>query len=44
MHDVSSAPTRGHIQPPWTSLFSVARTDVYIRLCAMGILTDVRIF
>jgi len=27
----------------WFSLFSVALTDVYIRLCAAGILTDLRI-
>jgi hypothetical protein len=26
------------------SLFSVALSDVYIRLCSMGILTDVRLF
>jgi hypothetical protein len=28
----------------WASLFSVALSDVYIRLCSMGILTDWRIF
>jgi hypothetical protein len=27
----------------WFSLFSVALTDLYIRLCASGVLTDVRI-
>jgi hypothetical protein len=27
----------------WMSLFSVGLTDVYIRLCSMGVLTDVRI-
>jgi hypothetical protein len=27
----------------WVSLFGVALTDVYIRLCAMGIITDLRI-
>ena len=26
----------------WFSLFSVALTDVYIRLCAAGVLTDLR--
>ena len=28
----------------WMSLFSVALTDVYIRLCAMGVIHDVRLF
>ena len=28
----------------WCSLFSVALTDVYIRLCAMGVIHDVRLF
>jgi len=28
----------------WCSLFSVALTDVYIRLCSMGVLTDIRLF
>jgi hypothetical protein len=27
----------------WCSLFSVALTDVYIRLCSMGIIHDWRI-
>jgi hypothetical protein len=27
----------------WLSLFSVGLTDVYIRLCSMGVLTDLRI-
>jgi hypothetical protein len=43
LYNASSACTRGHMKWAWTSLFSVALTDVYIRLCAMGILTDVRI-
>jgi hypothetical protein len=28
----------------WASLFSVAFTDLYIRLCAMGIWKDVRLY
>jgi hypothetical protein len=28
----------------WCSLISVMSTDVYIRLCSMGVITDVRIF
>jgi hypothetical protein len=28
----------------WLSLFSVGLADLYIRLCSMGILTDVRLF
>jgi len=28
----------------WCSLFSVALTDVYIRLCAVGVIHDVRLF
>jgi hypothetical protein len=27
----------------WMSLFSVGLTDVYIRLCSIGVLTDYRI-
>ena len=33
-----------HHRWAWVSLFMVAGSDVYIRLCAMGILTDPRIF
>src|SRR5438034_22422 len=39
-----SALNRHHMLFAWCSLFSVALTDVYIRLCAMGVLHDVRIF
>ena len=28
----------------WVSLFTVAGTDLYIRLCSMGILSDPRLF
>ena len=39
-----SALNRHHQLFAWCSLFSVALTDVYIRLCAMGILHDLRLF
>ena len=42
-YDGSSACNRGHMKWAWCSLFSVALTDVYIRLCATGVLSDVRI-
>ncbi|MBM4069943.1 MAG: succinate dehydrogenase [Planctomycetes bacterium] len=32
-----------HMQWAWLSLFSVGFTDVYIRMCALGIWTDLRI-
>ena len=32
-----------HMPFAWTSLFSVALADVYVRLCSMGVLTDWRI-
>ena len=32
-----------HMEWAWLSLFSVGFTDVYIRLCSMGILSDLRI-
>ena len=34
---------RRHQLFAWCSLFSVALTDVYIRLCASGVITDLRI-
>jgi hypothetical protein len=33
-----------HHRWAWISLFTVAGSDIYIRLCSMGILTDPRIF
>ncbi len=33
-----------HMVFAWMSLFSVALTDLYIRMVASGNLTDVRIF
>ncbi|HEX9704958.1 MAG TPA: hypothetical protein VGA20_06895 [Gemmatimonadales bacterium] len=38
-----SALNRNHMLWAWCSLFSVALTDVYIRLCAMGVIADFRI-
>ncbi|HXE79784.1 MAG TPA: hypothetical protein VNK41_03475 [Vicinamibacterales bacterium] len=35
---------RRHMVWAWTSLFSVAFSDVYIRLCSMGVWSDWRIF
>jgi hypothetical protein len=35
---------RGHPRWAWFSLFCVALTDVYIRLCSMGVIRDWRIF
>ena len=32
-----------HPQFAWVSLFGVAITDLYIRLCAMGVWSDLRI-
>ena len=40
---MSSACNRKHMNWAWFSLFSVLLTDVYIRLCAMGVITDLRI-
>jgi hypothetical protein len=34
---------RGHMKWAWASLVSVAFSDVYVRMCAMGIWTDWRI-
>ena len=42
-YDCSSVCNRGHMNWAWCSLITVAFTDVYIRLCAMGIWTDLRI-
>ena len=35
---------RSHQRFAWASLFSVAGSDLYVRLCSMGILTDWRLF
>jgi hypothetical protein len=39
----SSALNRRHMLFAWCSLFSVALSDVYVRLCSMGVITDVRL-
>jgi hypothetical protein len=42
-YDCVSCLNRGHMNWAWASLFWVAFTDVYVRLCAMGIWHDWRI-
>jgi hypothetical protein len=42
-YDCSSACNRGHSKWAWCSLFSVMIADIYVRLCSMGMLTDLRI-
>jgi hypothetical protein len=41
-YDCSSCLNRWHMKWAFTSLFSVAFCDVYVRLCAMGIWHDIR--
>ena len=43
-YDCSSCLNRGHMRWAWCSLISVASSDIYVRLCSMGILNDVRLF
>ena len=43
-YDCVSACNRGHMRWAWASLVMVAFADVYVRLCSMGIWTDVRLF
>jgi hypothetical protein len=42
-YNCSSTLNGRHMLFAWTSLFSVALADLYVRLCSMGVLTDVRI-
>ena len=42
-YDCASCLNRGHARWAWVSLFGVAFADIYVRLCAMGIWTDVRL-
>lgn len=42
-YDCASCLNRWHMRWAWTSLFSVAFSDLYIRLCAMGIWHDWRV-
>ncbi len=44
LYDCSSCLNRGHMRWAWLSLFSVGFSDLYIRLCSMGIWSDWRIF
>ena len=43
LYDAACAFNCRHMHWAWTSLFSVALADLYVRLCSMGILTDWRI-
>jgi len=43
-YSCSSTLNGRHMLFAWCSLFSVALSDVYVRLCSMGVLTDVRLF
>ena len=43
-YDCVSCLNRGHMRWAWASLFGVAFADLYVRLCAMGIWHDVRLF
>lgn len=43
VYDCSSCLNRYHMNYAWMSLFSVAFSDIYIRLCSMGIWSDFRI-
>ena len=42
-YDCSSCLNRWHMKWAWMSLFGVALADLYVRLCSMGVLADVRI-
>src|SRR5258706_5761220 len=43
-YDCVSCLNRGHMRWAWLSLIWVAFSDVFIRLCAMGVWHDVRLF
>lgn len=43
LYNCSSCLNRQHMKWAWFSLFWVAFSDVYVRLCSMGIITDLRI-
>ncbi len=42
-YDCASCLNRGHMRWAWCSLFMVAFCDIYVRMLAMGIWTDVRL-
>jgi hypothetical protein len=44
LYECSSRFNRAHMRWAWTSLFSVAFADLYVRLCSMGVWTDWRIW
>ncbi|MBM4187944.1 MAG: succinate dehydrogenase [Gemmatimonadetes bacterium] len=43
-YNCSSCLNRSHHRWAWVSLFMVAFADIYVRLCSMGIWTDLRLF
>ena len=43
-HGCSSMFNKRHMLWAWCSLFSVGLSDLYVRLCSMGVLTDWRLF
>lgn len=43
-YNCSSALNGRHMMFAWMSLFSVALSDVYVRLCSMGVISDTRLF
>ena len=42
-YECVSCLNRGHMNWAWASLFWVAFSDIYVRMCSMGIWHDVRI-
>ncbi|MCC7382534.1 MAG: succinate dehydrogenase [Deltaproteobacteria bacterium] len=42
-YDCASSLNRRHMIFAWCSLFSVGLSDVYVRLCSMGVITDLRL-
>jgi hypothetical protein len=44
VYDCASCLNRQHPKWAWCSLVWVGFTDIYIRLCAMGVIHDLRIF
>ena len=43
-YDCASCLNRGHMRFAWASLVMVGFSDLYVRLCAMGVWTDWRLF
>jgi hypothetical protein len=44
VYDCASCLNRHHPKWAWCSLVFVGFTDIYVRLCAMGVIHDLRIF